>query len=393
MQQITQISTEVLRVHPRNQEFFDDIEGKAYEQFKESIKNEGVVTPLIIAPDMTIVSGHQRLKACEDLGIKKVPVIIREDLDDEDEKLKKLLATNFGRTKNDPAKQVKVASEYVELVGMKQGRPDKTGDSRQFISQSEIAQSLGISERTLRELLEIDRKLIPQIRELFDNGEINKKTANKVWCRLSPEDQEKFFNEIGRDKISQMTQAQTQKYIDDLRRVEIEKQQLQQELQREKNKQPEIKVVEEVVDNTDYELIEKLKTELKEKTRVYNIVKDNEEKYKSLMISYKQDSDNYNKLRREIESLTKQKNSLSRDMATIEELTPFIHNVNKFIKTDLAPTKYTKAFKEAYHIEVIQKNLLDMVNLVEDWCNEIKLELNQSYKNEDIVNVEYKEEV
>lgn len=140
-------------------------------------------------------------------------------MDDENEKLKKLLATNFGRTKNDPAKQVKVASEYVELVGMKHGVKvgTKTYDSRKSLTQKEIAESLGVSVSTLNELLEIDRKLIPQIRELFDNGEINKKTANKVWCRLSPEDQEKFFNEIGRDKISQMTQAQTQKYIDDLK--------------------------------------------------------------------------------------------------------------------------------------------------------------------------------
>nr|DAE47331.1 MAG TPA: chromosome partitioning protein [Caudoviricetes sp.] len=238
MQQITQISTEVLRVHPRNQEFFDDIEGKAYEQFKESIKNEGVVTPLIVAPDMTIVSGHQRLKACEDLGIKKVPVIIREDLDDEDEKLKKLLATNFGRTKNDPAKQVKVAAEYVGLVGMKHGG---SRAETHLLNYDDISDALGISKSTLKELLLIDRKLIPQIRELFDNGEITKYTANKVWCRLSPEDQERFFNEIGRDKISQMTQAQTQKYIDDLRRVEIEKQQLQVELRNEKNRKPEIK--------------------------------------------------------------------------------------------------------------------------------------------------------
>lgn len=134
------------------------------------------------------------------------------------EKQKKLLATNFMRQKNDPAKQVKVASEYVELVGLKNGeRKIDLGESRQALSQSEIASQLGISERTLRELLDIDRKLIPQIRELFDNGEITKYTANKVWCRLSPEDQEKFFNEIGRDKISQMTQAQTQKYIDDLK--------------------------------------------------------------------------------------------------------------------------------------------------------------------------------
>lgn len=108
-----------------------------------------------------------------------------------------------------------MASEYVELVGMKQGRPDKTVDSRLFLK--DIASQLCMSETSLKELLLIDRKLIPQIRELFDNGEINKKTANKVWCRLSPEDQERFFNEIGRDKISQMTQAQTQKYIDDLR--------------------------------------------------------------------------------------------------------------------------------------------------------------------------------
>ena len=323
MQQITQISTEVLRVHPRNQEFFDDIEGKVYEQFKESIKNEGVVTPLIVAPDMTIVSGHQRLKACEDLGIKKVPVIIREDLDDEDEKLKKLLATNFGRTKNDPAKQVKVASEYVGLVGLKNGERSDLVDCR--LPLKDIACQLGTSETTLKELLLIDRKLIPQIRELFDNGEINKKTANKVWCRLSPEDQEKFFNEIGRDKISQMTQAQTQKYIDDLRRVEIEKQQLQSELQKEKNKQPQIKIVEKVVDNTDYTVQTKA-----EKLEQQVLSKDRE--YKRLHGEYSQKVKEIQEMKQQIESLKQSKE----EKKYVEELEQnsllFCAKVEKFIK-------------------------------------------------------------
>ena len=322
MQQITQISTEVLRVHPRNQEFFDDIEGKAYEQFKESIKNEGVVTPLIVAPDMTIVSGHQRLKACEDLGIKKVPVIIREDLDDEDEKLKKLLATNFGRTKNDPAKQVKVASEYVELVGMKHGG---SRAETHLLNYDDISDALGISKSTLKELLLIDRKLIPQIRELFDNGEITKYTANKVWCRLSPEDQEKFFNEIGRDKISQMTQAQTQKYIDDLKRVEIEKQQLQQDLQREKCKQPEIKVVEKVVDNTDYTVKPKA-----EKLEQQVLSKDRE--YKRLHGEYSQKVKEIQEMKQQIESLKQSKE----EKKYVEELEQnsllFCAKVEKFIK-------------------------------------------------------------
>lgn len=57
-----------------------------------------------------------------------VPVCIREDLIDEDKKLKVLLAANFGRTKNDEAKQRKVAVEYVKLCGFEQGG-DRKSDS------------------------------------------------------------------------------------------------------------------------------------------------------------------------------------------------------------------------------------------------------------------------
>ena len=55
-----------------------------------------------------------------------VPVCIREDLIDEDKKLKVLLAANFGRTKNDEAKQRKVALEYVKLCGFEQGGDRKS---------------------------------------------------------------------------------------------------------------------------------------------------------------------------------------------------------------------------------------------------------------------------
>ena len=98
--EITNVSIDVLKVHPRNTEFFDDISGEEYERFKNSIREEGIISEIIVAPDMTIISGHQRYKAAKDLGIKIVPVRIREDLIDEDKKLKTLLAANFGRNKN-----------------------------------------------------------------------------------------------------------------------------------------------------------------------------------------------------------------------------------------------------------------------------------------------------
>ena len=75
---------------------------------------------------MTIISGHQRYKVAKDLGMKRVPIRIREDLIDEDKKLKVLLAANFGRTKNDETKQRKVAVEYVRLCGYKNGGDRKS---------------------------------------------------------------------------------------------------------------------------------------------------------------------------------------------------------------------------------------------------------------------------
>lgn len=52
---------------------------------------------------------------------------------------------NFGRTKNDDAKQRKIATEYVALCGYKHGemgRGRKTVDNRLSITQAEIAEQL-----------------------------------------------------------------------------------------------------------------------------------------------------------------------------------------------------------------------------------------------------------
>ena len=79
--------------------------------------------------------------------------------------------------------QRKVAVEYVELCGLKHGQ---RGDYRQSaITQSDIAKQLGINERGLRELLEIERKLTPEIKELLDDGIISKTSASKIWTKYA----------------------------------------------------------------------------------------------------------------------------------------------------------------------------------------------------------------
>jgi len=212
MKAINNLSITALKIHPRNQEFFDDIEGNEYEQFKKSIQEEGIITPLLVAPDMILISGHQRYKVAKELGINTVPVIIDEGLNDEEEKLKKLLAANFGRTKNDPVKQRKVAVQYVELCGLKQGQKNEIHDNR--VTLPIIAKQLGLSKTTLEELLLIERKLTPEIKELLDEGIITKTSASKIWVKLSEKEQLELLEELGKDKIIEMTQQQLKQYIE-----------------------------------------------------------------------------------------------------------------------------------------------------------------------------------
>lgn len=53
-----------------------DISDSAFEGLKESIKKFGLVDPLIVNTRTNVlVGGHQRLKACEALGMTHVPVV------------------------------------------------------------------------------------------------------------------------------------------------------------------------------------------------------------------------------------------------------------------------------------------------------------------------------
>lgn len=61
-----------LKVHPKTEYLFDNIEGTKWEEFLNSVREYGVMTPLTITPDGTIISGYQRYRACKELGIPTV---------------------------------------------------------------------------------------------------------------------------------------------------------------------------------------------------------------------------------------------------------------------------------------------------------------------------------
>ena len=52
-----QINVNELKSHPRNNEFFDDMNGEKWKEFLESIKIRGVIEPIVTTPEKIIVQG------------------------------------------------------------------------------------------------------------------------------------------------------------------------------------------------------------------------------------------------------------------------------------------------------------------------------------------------
>lgn len=71
--------------NPRNND-------KAVDAVAASIREFGFKIPIIVDPDGVIVAGHTRLKAAQKLGLESVPVIVADDLTEDQVKAFRLSA-------------------------------------------------------------------------------------------------------------------------------------------------------------------------------------------------------------------------------------------------------------------------------------------------------------
>ena len=76
--------------NPRNNE-------PAIEGVANSIKEFGFKVPIVVDKDYVIINGHTRYYASQTLGLKRVPVIIADDLDEEKVKRYRLVDNKVGQ--------------------------------------------------------------------------------------------------------------------------------------------------------------------------------------------------------------------------------------------------------------------------------------------------------
>ena len=79
-QTVTKWKIAKLKDHPRQAEMFGDVGDGELKALAENMDKRGQRDPVHIAPDGTVIAGHQRVRAAKLLGWKEIDVVVRHDL-------------------------------------------------------------------------------------------------------------------------------------------------------------------------------------------------------------------------------------------------------------------------------------------------------------------------
>ena len=361
-----QININVLKPHPKNNEFFDDLNGKEFERLKNSIRDEKIYTDILVSPDMTIISGHQRVRAAKELGMTLVPIKIDDDLQDEKAKLRALISNNFGRRENNPAKDRKALATYIELKGYKHGENQwgcQNGTPKS--SLEDIAKELNMSKRNLQRALRIERNLTDSMKELLDTGEITKTFASDTIASLTEEEQEELISKL--DVTKKYTQKQIEKYIAEMKSPDSDNQELLEQYN---------------VLKTEKENLESLNESLEEAKKLSDDIAN----------KYKKNSDEYDRLKNDITDMGLNPNGEYNIYLAIKEISKLNKEIQKFLLNKLAPTKYQDYIFVVQENERIKENFLNTLNLVKEWyCSMLSYigeDVEEEYVSENIIDME-----
>ena len=165
-------------LHPFEGHPFKVLDDELMEQTVESIKQIGVVSPLIVRPDpeggFEILSGHRRLHAAQLAGLETVPVIVKEM--DDDAAIIFMVDSNLQRENILPSERAFSYKMKLEAMKHQGERGDLTSGqvgqkSVGTVSRDIVAEQAGDSSRNVQRFIRLTN-LIPEILDMVDEKKI-----------------------------------------------------------------------------------------------------------------------------------------------------------------------------------------------------------------------------
>ena len=180
-------------------------EDAALSELMESIRTHGVLSPLLARPkgeSYELVSGHRRRLAAQKLGLKTVPVLVREMSDDEAVIL--MVDSNLQRENLLPSE--KAFAYKMKLEAMKhQGRAISAQVAPKLTTEL-IGNEVGISKDMVKRYIRLTN-LVPPLLQMVDDGRIAFSPAVEL-SYLTKEEQAALCDLIGQeDATPSLSQA------------------------------------------------------------------------------------------------------------------------------------------------------------------------------------------
>ena len=182
-------------LHPFEGHPFKVLDDDLMAQTVESIKQIGIVSPLVVRTDpdggFEILYGHRRLHAAQLAGLETVPVIVKEM--DDDAAIIFMVDSNLQRENILPSERAFAYKMKLDAMKHQGQRADLT--STQVVSKlrsaEEIGQQNNQSRETVRRFIRLTN-LSPEILDMVDEKKIAFNPAVEL-SYLKPEEQKDFL--------------------------------------------------------------------------------------------------------------------------------------------------------------------------------------------------------
>ena len=203
-------------LHPFEGHPFKVLDDELMAQTVESIKQIGVVSPLIVRPDpeggYEILSGHRRLHAAQLAGLETVPVIVKEM--DDDAAIIFMVDSNLQRENILPSERAFSYKMKLEAMKHQGERGDLTSAQvgpKSWAAQV-VAEKAGDSKSQVKRYIRLTN-LIPEILDMVDEKKIAFNPAVEL-SYLKPSEQKEFLEAMDYAQASpSLSQAQRLKKL------------------------------------------------------------------------------------------------------------------------------------------------------------------------------------
>ncbi|MDE7326485.1 MAG: ParB/RepB/Spo0J family partition protein [Lachnospiraceae bacterium] len=205
---------------------FHVVEDEMLSELTESIKEFGIVTPIITRPkedgnSYEVIAGQRRVRASELAGINTVPAFVLPL--DRDRAIITLVDSNLQRENILPSERAfayKMKSEAMKRQGF---RTDLTSSQvgTKLRTDDKVAQGFGVGRMTVQRFIRLT-ELIPPILQMVDEGKIALTPAVEL-SFLKKDEQENLFATMESEEATpSLSQAQRMKNLSQSGRLDMD---------------------------------------------------------------------------------------------------------------------------------------------------------------------------